>query len=176
MAKILIVVDMQNDFVTGALGTPEAQAIVPNVVKKMNEYRESGRKILCTQDCHFDLSYVNSLEGKHLPIPHCLYRTKGMELIQELPFVARDNCITKDTFAYDDWESRLGSEDDSVELCGVCSDICVIANALAIKAAFKDIEVYVDASCCAGTTPEKHKAAMEVMKSCQINVTGENDG
>ena len=73
MAKILIVVDMQNDFVTGALGTPEAQAIVPNVVKKMNEYRESGRRVLCTMDCHSRECYMNSLEGKHLPIPHCLY-------------------------------------------------------------------------------------------------------
>ncbi len=176
MAKILIVVDMQNDFVTGALGTPEAQAIVPNVVKKMNEYRESGRRVLCTMDCHSRECYMNSLEGKHLPVPHCLYGTEGMDFIPELPFVAPDNRFRKDTFAYRDWKSFLENEDDSVELCGVCSDICVIANALAIKAEFKNLEVYVDASCCAGTTPERHKAAMEVMKSCQINVTGENDG
>lgn len=178
MNKTLIVIDMQNDFVTGVLGTHEAQAIVPNVVKKIKEARENGTKVLFTKDTHYN-DYLNSQEGKNLPVPHCIKGTKGHDLIPELrPYELPRAVYEKETFgsfvlAYD-LEVDYGMEDlGEIELCGVCTDICVISNALLIKARCPEVRIKVDASCCAGVTPEKHRSALEVMKSCQIEVTGE---
>ena len=175
MNKTLIVIDMQNDFVTGVLGTPEAQAIVPNVVKKIKEARENGTKVLFTKDTHYN-DYLNSQEGKNLPVPHCIKGTKGHDLIPELrPYELQRAVYEKETFgssilAYD-LEVDYGMEDlGEIELCGVCTDICVISNALLIKARCPEVRIKVDASCCAGVTPESHNNALSAMKMCQIEI------
>lgn len=166
--KTLIVIDMQNDFITGSLGTPEAQAIVPNVKKKIEEYKARDDDIIFTRDTHYD-DYLETSEGKHLPIKHCIYGTLGWQIADGLEV---ENCryIDKPTFGWTHWGHNIFEE---VELVGLCTDICVVSNALILKAHFPEINITVDASCCAGVTPEKHKAALEVMKSCQINVIGE---
>lgn len=174
--KMLIVVDMQNDFITGPLGTPEAKAIVPNVKKKIERYRKNRYKIVFTRDTH-GMFYLNTPEGKKLPVEHCIKDTDGWQIGIE---VAPDNYefINKTSFGYADWKETFpdyyfNSEDDKIELIGVCTDICVVSNALILKATYPNANITVDASCCAGSTPENHKAALEVMKSCQINVIGE---
>lgn len=174
--KTLIVIDMQNDFITGSLGTPEAQAIVPNVKKKIEGYRKNGYKIIFTRDTH-GMFYLDTAEGKKLPVEHCIKDTDGWQIGIE---VTPDNYkfIDKTSFGYADWKEIFPdyyykSGNDKIELIGVCSDICVISNALILKAAYPEVDITVDASCCAGSTPEKHKAALDVMKSCQINVIGE---
>lgn len=170
MGKILIVVDMQNDFITGSLGTKEAQAIVPNVKKKIEEYNARGYEIFCTKDTHFE-DYLETNEGKNLPIKHCIKYTNGWDISKELNV---DNAmfINKNTFGYSGWRG-FSLDNDDIEIVGLCTDICVISNALILKAAYPEINITVDANCCAGTTPENHKAALTVMKSCQINVIGE---
>lgn len=171
--KILIVVDMQNDFVSMALGTPEAQAIVPEVVKRINEHRAAGDVIIFTHDTHYDY-YMETLEGKKLPVPHCIVNTKGWELIPEIEVTENDLFILKNTFGYEGWEEEISNfAVDEIELCGLCTDICVISNALILRALYPNMPITVDAKCCAGVTPEKHKAALEVMKSCQIDVINE---
>ncbi len=168
--KTLIVVDMQNDFVTDCLGTPEAQAIVPNVKKKIEEYMSRGDTVIFTRDTHYD-NYLKSHEGKYLPVPHCIEGTHGWEVLSSID---KPECqhLNKLTFGYTGWDFRLDNPSE-IELIGVCTDICVVSNALILRAMFREAEITVDASCCAGVTPEKHKAALEVMKSCQINVIGE---
>ena len=178
--KVLIVVDMQNDFVTGALGTPEAEAIVPNVVAKIKEYHSiAGSEIVLTRDTH-TAKYRETLEGKNLPILHCVRGTPGWRFCDEIEDVWRKELsfiytVEKSSFGTLDWEEYVGPyyNIESIELVGVCTDICVISNALILKAMRPEVEIIVDASCCAGTTPENHKAALQVMKSCQINVIGE---
>lgn len=172
--KILIVVDCQNDFITGVLGSPEAQAIVENVKAKIIEYRSDGHHVYFTRDTHYS-DYMMTQEGKKLPVPHCLHNTHGWAIVDGLDSAHRweTDYINKPTFGYLDWDKRLSSNITSIEIVGVCTDICVVSNALILKAAFPEAEITVDASCCAGVTPEKHKAALEVMKSCQINVIGE---
>ena len=166
--KTLIVVDMQNDFINGSLGTPEAVAIVPNVKKKIEEYKAHGDQIIYTRDTHFD-NYLETNEGKHLPVEHCIKNTSGWHIADGL--VVEDcDCIDKVTFGWTKWH---GYNFEEVELVGLCTDICVVSNALILKATFPDINVTVDASCCAGVTPESHKAALLTMKMCQINVIGE---
>lgn len=171
MKKVLIVVDMQNDFITGSLGTLEAQNIVSNVKNKIEQYKANKDLIYFTRDTH-DGSYLNTNEGKNLPVEHCLEYTWGWNSPEELK---EYYCplITKNTFGYLDWEFLSKYDPNSIELIGLCTDICVVSNALIIKATFPEIDIIVDASCCAGVTPEKHKAALEVMKSCQINVINE---
>lgn len=176
MKKVLIVVDMQNDFVTGSLGTKEAIAIVPNVEKKIEEYLDNNDVIYFTKDTHWE-GYLDTQEGKKLPVEHCIIGTNGWEIIDKLKLYEH-NVFQKDTFASRDiaecvWNGFINNDYDSVELVGVCTDICVISNALLIKALAPELEITVDASCCAGTTPERHKAALETMKSCQIDVIGE---
>lgn len=173
MSKALIVVDMQNDFVSGVLGSKEAQAIVPNVVRKIQKYCDQHADIVCTYDTH-GRNYLDTPEGKKLPIPHCIRRTEGWLLCPQIintkiPF--RE--IEKGTFGYPYWDSHLDDDLTSIELVGVCTDICVVSNALILKALFPEAEIIVDASCCAGTTPEAHQAALRVMQSCQITVIGE---
>lgn len=171
--KTLIVVDMQNDFITGPLGTPEARAIVPKVKEKIEEYRKRGDQIIFTRDSHYE-SYLLTLEGKHLPIKHCIIDTDGWEIIPGL-MRSCDYCVRKHGFGYDEWDNTIYELDfaDSIELIGVCTDICVVSNALILKSYYRHTEITIDASCCAGTTPENHKAALQVMKSCQINVINE---
>lgn len=168
--KALIIVDMQNDFITGSLGTKEAQEIVQNVKKKIEEYRKRDDQIIFTRDTHYK-SYLNTLEGKKLPIEHCIYGTDGWQIIDGLVSY-NDIYIDKYSFGHTEWGESMWTY-DSIELVGVCTDICVVSNALILKSEHPYIEITVDASCCAGTTPENHRAALQVMKSCQINVIGE---
>ena len=174
MRKILIVVDMQNDFVSGSLGSPEAQAIVPNVVEKIKQYHDDY--IFFTKDTHYE-NYLETLEGQKLPVEHCIEYTWGEQIIDDLreEFGYSDGIIRKHTFGYADWKTYLGewAQGAEIELCGLCTDICVISNALALRMFYPDSKITVDASCCAGVTPEKHAAALEVMKSCQIDVINE---
>ena len=177
--KTLIVVDMQNDFVTGSLGTKEAQAIVPNVKKKIQEYVDRGDQIIFTRDTHYH-NYLDTQEGKMLPVEHCIKDTIGWQIVDEIHEIAISSYIypayiDKESFGYNGWnllQNVLGNCEE-VELIGVCSDICVISNALMLKSELPETKITVDASCCAGVTPELHEAALNVMRSCQINVIGD---
>ena len=178
--KVLIVIDMQHDFIDGVLGSPEAQAIVPNVVAKVAQYAaDSEGVVMYTMDSHLE-DYMDTMEGHYLPVPHCIVGTHGWEVIPE---VKRDDIETvyhrKPNFGSLSLPHAImahagmvsGSSDvDSIELVGVCTDICVITNALLLKTYYNDIPIKVDSSCCAGVTPAKHEAALEVMRSCQIEV------
>lgn len=168
MKKTLIVIDMQNDFIDGSLGTKEAAAIVENVKNKIAEYRKNGGEIIFTRDTH-QTDYLNTNEGKHLPVEHCIEGTEGWMIRKGLE-VPGAIYINKPTFGYLKWEDYNLEE---VELVGLCTDICVVSNALIIKATYPEIKVTVDASCCAGVTPESHQAALTTMKMCQVEVIGE---
>jgi len=173
--KTLIVIDMQNDFVTGALGSKEAVAILPNVKKKIADYIAAGYEVIFTRDTHTE-QYLETNEGKHLPVPHCIKGTDGWNIVHELDIPECEH-IDKETFGYADWFMNREWTDqrtfDEIEIIGVCTDICVVSNALILKAFYPEINITVDASCCAGVTPERHKAALTTMKMCQINVIGE---
>ncbi len=177
--KTLIVIDYQNDFVTGVLGTPEAAAILTNVKAKIEEYLRRGDEVIFTRDTH-TANYLNTTEGKQLPVPHCIIGTDGWNVVESVDNADCEH-INKDTFGYANWELRYDINDnfcgernfDEIEIIGVCTDICVVSNALLLKAFYPDVPITVDVSCCAGTTPEAHRAALTVMKSCQINVIGE---
>lgn len=173
MKKILVVVDMQKDFVDGALGSKEAVAIVPNVVKKIEEF---DGEIFVTYDTHFE-NYMDTNEGKNLPVPHCIKGTDGWELNKEVMDALNNKAYTtveKITFGSVDLPGLVGKaagdEEFSVELVGLCTDICVVSNALLLKANFPEMNILVDAACCAGVTPESHEAALTTMKMCQIEV------
>lgn len=173
MRKILCVIDMQNDFITGSLGTKEAQSIVPNVVKKIAEYPDYN--IFATRDCHDYDKYLTSEEGKHLPVRHCIQNTWGYQIEDSVQKALRKaEIIDKPTFASLKLADRLRSiahkEEIEITFVGLCTDICVISNALLIKAYLPEVPLFVDASCCAGVTPEKHKAALEALASCQVTV------
>ncbi|MBO5260661.1 MAG: cysteine hydrolase [Coprococcus sp.] len=168
MKKTLIVVDMQNDFIDGSLGTLEAQAIVANVKKKIDEYNQLGAEIIFTRDTHYE-DYLETNEGKNLPVLHCVEDTKGWQIADGLE-VEGATIINKPSFGYTGWADFNFEE---VEIIGLCTDICVVSNALIIKALFPEINVTVDASCCAGVTPKSHAAALLTMKMCQVNVVGE---
>lgn len=167
MKKTLIVVDMQNDFINGALGTKEAVSIVENVKKKIAKYQEAGEEIIFTRDTHQD-NYLDTNEGKYLPVPHCIEGTEGWQIPEDIA-VEGAIFLNKPSFGYLDWKQYHLEE---VELIGLCTDICVVSNALIIKALYPEIKVSVDASCCAGVTPESHQAALTTMKMCQVEVTG----
>ena len=176
MKKILIVVDMQNDFVDGALGTKEAAAIVGNVEKKIKEF---DGDIIVTYDTHFE-NYMDTQEGKNLPVPHCIKGTKGWELNENVKTALagkKYKTIEKPTFGSVELteyiKKNYNAQEVSIELIGLCTDICVVSNALLLKANFLETEISVDASCCAGVTPESHKAALITMKMCQVKVIGE---
>ena len=173
MRKILIVVDMQNDFVDGALGSAEAQAIVPNVVEKVRTWDPND--LYFTRDTHYPGYLDETLEGKYLPVEHCIRHTDGWQIIDELlPYVEEDSqLIDKNTFGFEGWAHMYFGPAIEFELIGLCTDICVVSNALALRMFYPDVKITVDASCCAGVTPEKHLAALEVMKSCQIEVINE---
>ena len=165
MKRTLIVVDMQKDFVDGALGSKEAVAIVDNVKAKIAEYRKNGDEVIFTRDTH-QADYMSTNEGKHLPVEHCIEGTEGWEIIPQLE-IGDAVVINKPTFGYLNWKDYSFEE---VELIGLCTDICVVSNALIIKAQFPEIKVSVDGSCCAGVTPESHEAALTTMRMCQVEV------
>lgn len=174
--KTLIVVDMQNDFITGTLGTPEAKRIVPKVQEKIRAYLAAGDEVIFTRDTH-DSAYFSTNEGRHLPTVHCLKGTTGWEVCAALENEACEH-IDKPTFGYTKWQTRQdGSKRQfsELELVGVCTDICVVSNALLLKAMFPEIPITVDASCCAGVTPDAHRAALQTMRSCQIHIIGEDE-
>lgn len=165
MKRALIVVDMQNDFIDGSLGTPEAQAIVPAVKAKLQSCRGRGDEIIFTRDTHGE-DYLSTPEGKKLPVVHCVQGTHGWELAPGL-WQQGETIIDKPTFGYTGWANM---DFRQVELVGLCTDICVVSNALILKALFPAAEISVDASCCAGVTPESHQAALLTMKMCQIDL------
>ena len=165
MKRTLIVVDMQNDFIDMALGTKEAIAIVPNVKKKICEYAERGDEIIFTRDTHFE-DYLQTAEGKKLPVLHCIQGTKGWEIADGL-YVEGSKIIDKPNFGWPHWQDE---ELEEVEVIGLCTDICVVSNALIIKATFPDAIVKVDSACCAGVTVESHNAALKTMEMCQVEV------
>lgn len=172
--KVLIVVDMQKDFVDGVLGTKEAQAIVPAVVEKIKSFDGT---VIYTRDTH-QSDYMETQEGKKLPVPHCIEGSEGWELIEPLDKLQKQAgavIYDKPTFGSVSLTDDLKKEYDKgvikeVELIGVCTDICVVSNALLIKANMPELTVKLDASCCAGVTVEKHEAALETMRSCQVEV------
>lgn len=167
MKKTLIVIDMQNDFIDGALGTKEAQAIVGDVQNKIAQYKNQGDTVIFTRDTHGE-DYLQTPEGKHLPVVHCVKDSHGWQIADSLD-TTDCLCIDKPTFGWTGWgDLQLGD----IELVGLCTDICVVSNALILKATFPNAEITVDATCCAGVTPETHKAALETMKMCQIAVVG----
>ena len=170
--KTLIVIDMQNDFVTGVLGSKEAVAVLPNVKKKIDAYMAAGDEVIFTRDTHEE-NYLETNEGRHLPVPHCVKGTEGWQVVKEIDC---PDCkhIDKPTFGYTRWAEQFkDSSSSKIEIIGVCTDICVISNALILKAVLPEIDISVDASCCAGVTPETHRAALTAMKACQVNVIGE---
>lgn len=174
--KVIWVIDAQNDFVSGSLGTPEAQAIIPKIKERLENSPEN-EFIIFTQDTHFSKeSYSTSIEGKHLPVHHCEYDTEGWQIVDELRGYA-DQILCKSNFWMMPIQARhptevikVPSEKLKIEVCGLCTDICVIANIIAIKAQFPNSEIYVNPELCAGTTPEKHDAAIQVMESLQVNI------
>ena len=173
MKKILVVIDMQNDFIDGALGTKEAEAIVGNVVRKIGEYPPDA--VYATRDTHTE-DYLNTNEGRHLPVPHCIRGTHGWEIRKEVAEAMPEAKIfDKPAFGSVELAEALSRENEKeeleIELVGLCTDICVVSNALLIKAAMPEITVRADASCCAGVTPELHEAALKTMASCQVEIT-----
>lgn len=174
MKKVLIVIDMQNDFVDGSLGTKEAQGIVGNVVEKIRQYQ--GKKVFATRDTHGE-NYKSTSEGKHLPVPHCIKGTQGWEIRPEVFDALKEvnaEIIDKPFFGSLVLVDRLAEmaiqEELEIELVGLCTDICVVSNALLLKARLPEAVIRVDASCCAGVTPESHEAAIVTMKMCQVDI------
>ncbi len=165
MKKTLIVVDMQKDFIDGALGTGEAVAIVEKVKEKIALYQAHGDEIIFTRDTH-QPDYLGTNEGKYLPVKHCIEETEGWQIYEGLE-VDGAIYINKPNFGYTGWAEF---DFEEVELVGLCTDICVVSNALILKALFPEIKITVDADCCAGVTPESHEAALLTMKMCQVEV------
>lgn len=178
MRKVLVVVDMQKDFVDGALGSNEAVSIVDNVVNKINEF---DGEIIVTYDTHFD-NYMETREGKYLPVPHCIKDTDGWQLNSKVLDAINLNInklktsLEKPTFGSTELVEVLrgvDEKDTEVTLIGLCTDICVVSNAMLLKANYPEMNIVVDANCCAGVTVESHNAALTTMKMCQIDVIGE---
>ena len=174
MKKILIVVDMQNDFIDGALGTKEAVAIVPKVEEKIRNF---DGEVFFTRDTH-ETYYLETQEGKNLPVKHCIRDTEGWQIRKEIADLISTEPIIKETFGSSRLPERIRTLSDqeaieSITLVGLCTDICVISNAMVLKAFFPELPIHVDASCCAGVTRESHLQALEAMKVCQMLVENE---
>lgn len=173
--KYLIVVDMQNDFITGSLGTKEAERILPKVLEKVKSFDGT---VIYTKDTH-GTDYLSTQEGKNLPVEHCMEGSWGWMLAEELERLSAGHKVfNKPTFGSVELAAYLveqakEQEVEKIELCGLCTDICVISNAFLIKANLPEVPVLVDASCCAGVTPESHSNAMGAMKMCQVTVYNE---
>ena len=171
MKRTLIVVDMQNDFIDMALGTKEAVSIVPAVKKKIAEYSARGDAIIFTSDTHFE-NYMETQEGTNLPVPHCIKDTDGWQIRAELDALRKTEAIDKLTFGSSALVDVLKNEKniERITFVGLCTDICVISNAMVVKAFFPEVPLIVDAKGCAGVSPESHKRALEAMKVCQIKI------
>ena len=189
MKKILIVVDMQNDFIDGALGSPMAEAIVDNVAKKIHEYSDNDDIILFTRDTHYSSDYLETEEGRNLPVKHCIISTHGW-MIKDGLLEQADACkehkpwvVSKPTFGADNlievlrYKSSDTTDSDSeygngitIELVGLCTDICVISNAVIAKTALPNAHIIVDAACCAGVTPESHDTAIKAMQAFMVEI------
>lgn len=173
MKRFLVAVDLQKDFVDGALGSPEAVAMIPAAAKKIRRF---DGEIFVTLDTHFE-NYMETAEGKKLPVPHCIKGTPGWELDRKIKKALEKKsyvAVEKNTFGSVRLPALIAEaaagEEFSVVIIGLCTDICVVSNALLIKANFPEAEISVDPACCAGVTPEKHEAALETMRSCQIDI------
>lgn len=169
--RVLVVVDMQNDFIDGALGTKEAVAIIENVKNKIVQYREENQSVIFTRDTHNE-NYLKTREGKYLPVEHCIKETFGWKITDRLP-VGDGIVIDKPTFGSIELVEHIknlsgNSPLEGIEFIGLCTDICVISNAMICKAAFPETDIIVDSSCCAGVTPQSHQTALDAMKMCQI--------
>ena len=171
MQDILLVIDMQNDFIDGALGTKEAVAIVPKVKEKIEGFHGT---VLFTRDTH-ETWYMETQEGKNLPVPHCIRGTDGWQIRPELDALRTTEPIDKETFGSSELGGTLAAMNEeeeigSITLIGLCTDICVISNALLVKAFLPEVPILVDAACCAGVTPESHENALKAMEVCQIKI------
>jgi len=169
--KVLLVIDMQNDFIDGALGTAEAQAIVDGVYKRVKDF---DGKVLFTRDTHDD-NYLETEEGKNLPVPHCIKGTKGWEICDKLLPLVVEKPFDKPTFGSVELEKYMvelsqKEEIESISLVGLCTDICVISNAMLMKANFPNIPIIVESSLCAGVSCESHQRALDSMKMCHIYI------
>lgn len=171
MNKCLIIIDCQKDFITGALANKDAKAKLPIIISKINEARENKISIIYTKDTH-DQNYLSSFEGKNLPVIHCIENTEGWQFEEGIKPLDNEIVICKPNFGYPYWKNVI-SIIDEIEIVGFVTDICVVSNALALRMFYPNAKITVDASCCAGVTSEKHLAALEVMKSCQIEVINE---
>ena len=172
MRKILVVVDMQNDFIDGALGTPEAVAIVENVKARIKEYDPAD--VFVTMDTHTP-DYLQTQEGRNLPVEHCIKGTEGWRIRSDISDLLMDwHVYEKPTFGSvalaEDIAEIAANEDIEIEVLGLCTDICVVSNALMLKAHMPEVQISVDPSCCAGVTPESNEAALKTMQMCQIGV------
>ena len=187
--RYVIVVDMQRDFVTGPLGSPEAQEAANQIIKRIPEYNDGNTRVIFTQDTHYNDTYDESIEGQKLPVKHCIITTPGWEVIPEITEALKDfpNCnilpyvfenhIQKETFGSLDLINALYENEDAygmpveeIIIVGVCTDICVVSNCLMLKAAFPNVPIKIIDSCCAGTTIENHNAAMRTMSQCHIDI------
>lgn len=177
--KYLVVIDMQNDFITGALGTREAQEIVENVCKKIEKCRACGYEILATRDTHFGEDdpvearrYSNTQEGAKLPVAHCIKDTQGWEIEEEIKKALGEvRIFDKYTFGSEKLVAYLKEQKpEEIELAGLCTDICVVSNGLLLKAAMPEVPIKVDKSCVAGVTPDSNQAALTTMTMCQIEI------
>ena len=167
---VLVVVDMQKDFISGALGTKEAVAIVPRVAKKIAQAKKAGKTVVFTRDTHQE-NYLQTQEGRNLPVPHCIKDTDGWQIDARLD-TGDSTIIDKPVFGSLELAEQIARvpELESVELIGLCTDICVISNAMILKARLPETPVFVRADCCAGVTPESHENALNAMKMCQIAI------
>lgn len=172
--KALVVIDVQNDFVTGSLGTKEAAEMLPRLIEKVKAF---DGEVIFTKDTHGE-NYLETQEGKNLPVPHCVKDTDGWQFPKALEMlqkrrkakVCQKPCFGSVELVKDLKEMYLAGDLKEVELAGICTDVCVVSNALLLKAALPELPISVDAACCAGVTPKKHEAALEVMESCQIKI------
>lgn len=172
MKRILVVVDVQNDFVSGALGTPEAEAILPAVVEKIRSYPQG--QVIATRDTH-TADYLSTQEGRLLPVEHCIEGTPGWEIVPQVARALKGaKVVDKPTFGSVALAELLLQRNEEepleVELVGLCTDICVVSNALLLKAFLPEVPITVDSRCCAGVTPERHRAALDTLRSCQVTV------
>ena len=171
MSKVLAVIDMQNDFIDGALGTPEAESIVSNVIKTIEEF--DGR-VIYTMDTH-GKNYMDTQEGKNLPVPHCIKGTPGWDIHKDIKAIMREEAIEKPGFGSVDFGERLlaiNNEDpiESITFVGLCTDICVIVGVMIAKTFLPEVPLIVKSDCCAGVTPESHANALKVMEMCQVKI------
>ena len=170
MSKLLLVIDMQKDFIDGALGTDEAVAILPAVRRRIEKRQAEGWDVWFTKDTHNADKYPNSMEGKWLPVPHCIKGTDGWEIHESLKDLA-ETVIEKPNFGSVNVAFKAAAKNyEEVELIGLCTDICVISNAMIIKAALPESEIAVVKDCCAGVSPESHENALSAMEKCHIRI------